>query len=118
MVWHGDDAVGLIDWDFLHRGSRLDDVAYALRWFVPARDDAMALTWHHFPAVPDRAGRVRAFLNAYGGLPSFDVAEAVANRMELTMAMELSLAEAGVAPAQVGGRGQSGAGRRRGALGA
>ena len=98
MVWQGDDAVGLIDWDFLHRGPRLDDVAYALRWFTPARDDSMALTWHHFPTVPDRAARVRAFLETYGGLPSFDVAEAIATRMEATMAIELSLAEAGVEP--------------------
>lgn len=98
MVWHGDDAVGLIDWDFLHRGPRLDDVAYALQWFTPARSDEMALTWHHFPTVPDRAARVRAFLQTYGGLPSFDVAEAIATRMEATMAMELSLAKAGVEP--------------------
>jgi Phosphotransferase enzyme family len=98
MVWNGAEAVGLIDWDFLHRGPRLDDVAYALRWFTPARDDAMALVWHHFPTVPDRATRVRAFLQAYGGLPSFDVAETVASRMEATMAIELSLAQAGVEP--------------------
>jgi Phosphotransferase enzyme family len=98
MVWQGDDAVGLIDWDFLHRGPRLDDVAYALRWFTPARDDEMALTWHHFPTVPDRAARVRVFLQTYGGLPSFDVAESIATRMEATMAMELSLAQAGVEP--------------------
>ena len=98
MVWRGDNAVGLIDWDFLHRGPRLDDVAYALRWFTPARDDAMVLTWHHFAHVPDRATRVRAFLQAYGGLPPFDVAEAIATRMEATMALELSLAEAGVEP--------------------
>lgn len=98
MVWHGDEAVGLIDWDFLHRAPRLDDVAYALRWFTPARDDEMALTWHHFPVVPDRAARVRVFLDTYGGLPAFDVAEAIATRMEATMAMERSLAEAGVEP--------------------
>lgn len=98
MVWHGDEAVGLIDWDFLHRGSRLDDVAYALGWFTPARDDEMALDWHHFPTVPDRASRVRVFLETYGGLPPFDVAEAIATRMEVTMAMELSLAQAGVEP--------------------
>jgi hypothetical protein len=98
MVWHGDEAVGLIDWDFLHRGPRLDDVAYALQWFTPARSDEMALAWHHFPTVPDRAARVRVFLQTYGGLPSFDVAEAIASRMEATMAMELSLAEAGVEP--------------------
>jgi hypothetical protein len=98
MVWHGDEAVGLIDWDFLHRGPRLDDVAYALQWFTPARDDELTLSWHHFPTVPDRAFRVRVFLEAYGGLPSFDVAVAIAARMEQTMAMELSLAQAGVEP--------------------
>jgi aminoglycoside phosphotransferase (APT) family kinase protein len=98
MVWQGDEAVGLIDWDFLHRGPRLDDVAYALRWFTPARDDRSALEWHHFPTVPDRARRVRVFLDSYGDLPPFDVAETIAARMETTMALELSLAEAGVEP--------------------
>jgi aminoglycoside phosphotransferase (APT) family kinase protein len=98
MVWQGDRAVGLIDWDFLHRGPRLDDVAYALRWFAPARDDEMALTWHHFPTVPDRAARVRSFLRSYGGLPPFDVAQTIATRMEATMALELALAQSGVEP--------------------
>ena len=98
MVWRDGEAVALIDWDFLHRGPRLDDVAYALGWFVPARDDDLARTWHHFPAVPDRPARVRAFLDAYGGLPPFDVPAAIASRMEATMALELSLAEAGVEP--------------------
>jgi Ser/Thr protein kinase RdoA (MazF antagonist) len=98
MVWRGDEAVGLIDWDFLHRGPRLDDVAYALQWFAPARDDDAALTWHHFPTVPDRALRIRIFLDAYGGLPPFDVAETIATRMERTMALEASLAESGIEP--------------------
>lgn len=99
IVWRDDEAIGLIDWDFLHLAPRLDDVAYALQWFAPPRDDEMALTWHHFPAVPDRASRVRVFLDAYGGgLPDFDVAETVATRMEATMALELSLAETGVEP--------------------
>jgi len=98
MVWRGDEAVGLIDWDFLHRGPRLDDVAYGLRWFTPARDDENVLEWHHFPSVPDRAHRVRIFLETYGGLASFDVAETIAARMEATMAHELALAEAGVEP--------------------
>lgn len=98
MVWRDEEAIGLLDWDFLHRGPRLDDVAYALRWFGPARDDEMALTWHHFPAVPDRAARVHAFLDAYGALPTFDIAETIAARMEITMALELSLAKQGVEP--------------------
>jgi hypothetical protein len=32
IVWQGDEAIGLLDWDFVHRGPRLDDVAYALQW--------------------------------------------------------------------------------------
>lgn len=98
MVWQGDEAVGLIDWDFLHGGPRLDDVAYALQWFVPARNDEMALTWHHFAQVPDRAARVRIFVDEYGDLPAFDIAETIASRMEATMAIELSLARDGVEP--------------------
>jgi Ser/Thr protein kinase RdoA (MazF antagonist) len=98
FVWDGHEATGLIDWDFLHPGPRLDDVAYALRWFAPARSDALALDWHHFPTVPDRRVRIRAFLDAYGGLPPFDHVEAIARRMEATMEVERSLAEAGVEP--------------------
>ena len=64
----------------------------------PARDDELALGWHHFPTVPDRAARVGVFLEAYGGLPTFDVAEAIVARMQVTMALELSLARAGVEP--------------------
>src|SRR4051794_29208670 len=48
----GERAVGLLDWDFLHPGPRIDDLAYALRWFAPARSDEHALEWHHFPVVP------------------------------------------------------------------
>ena len=99
VVWRDQEAVGLIDWDFLHLAPPLDDVAYALQWFAPTRDDEMALTWHHFPSVPDRAARIRVFLEVYGeGLPDFDAAETVATRMEATMALELSLAEEGVEP--------------------
>lgn len=98
MVWRGDEAVALIDWDFLHRGPRVGDVAYALQWFTPARDDALALEWHHFPEVPDRAARVRAFLDEYGDLPPFDVPETIARRIEATMALELRIARAGIEP--------------------
>lgn len=98
VVWDGDEAIGLIDWDFLHPGSRLDDVAYALRWFAPARSDEHALEWHHFPEVPDRRERIDAFLAAYGALPEFDHVEAIARRIETTMAIERSFADAGVEP--------------------
>jgi aminoglycoside phosphotransferase (APT) family kinase protein len=101
FVWDGHDATGLIDWDFLHPAPRGDDVAYALRWFAPARSDEHALEWHHFPVVPDRAARIRAFLAAYGDLPggrAGDWVEAIARRIEATVEIATSLARDGVEP--------------------
>lgn len=111
FVWDGNAAVGLIDWDFLHPAPRADDVAYALRWFAPARSDEHALEWHHFPVVPDRAARIQAFLTAYGEPPgpqpgahhaddwhARDWVEAIAARIEATVAIATALAHDGVEP--------------------
>jgi hypothetical protein len=57
-----------------------------------------ALDWHHFPEVPDRAHRVRVFVEAYGDLPAFDVADTVAGRMRDTRELMASLAASGVEP--------------------
>lgn len=98
FVWRDGEAVALLDWDFLHPAPRLDDVAYALLWFAPLRDDAACLEWHHFNEVPDRRARIDAFLDAYGMFPSLDVAEAVINRRRATIEHVRSLAEQGVEP--------------------
>jgi hypothetical protein len=98
FVWHDQEAVGLIDWDYLHPAPRLDDVAYALHWFGPLRRDEFVLDWHHFPAVPDRRERVRAFVNAYGGLPPFDVSKAVTGTMQATSDLMRKLAQEGQEP--------------------
>jgi hypothetical protein len=98
FVWKDQEAVGLIDWDYLHLAPRVDDVAYALHWFGPLRRDEFVLDWHHFPAVPDRRKRVQLFLEAYGGLPRFDVAEAVAASMQATSDRVRSLAQEGQEP--------------------
>lgn len=98
FIWRDHEAVALIDWDYLHPASRLDDVTYALRWFAPLRSDQHALEWHHFPTVPDRAARVRTFLEAYGGLPDFDVADEVTARIRSVMALRRELADRGVEP--------------------
>ena len=98
MVWRDQQAVGLIDWDYLHPAPRLDDIAYALRWFVPLRSDFFALEWHHFPEVPDRRHRIAVFCDAYGDLPAFDVVEAVTARIEATMALVAELARQGQEP--------------------
>lgn len=100
FVWRSGEAVALIDWDFLHPAPRLGDVAYALLWFAPMRDDAACREWHHFLKVPDRRARITDFLDAYGTgtLPSFDVAEAVIHRRQATIEHCRSLADQGVEP--------------------
>lgn len=98
FVWRGGEAVALIDWDFLHRAPRLDDVAYALLWFTPMRDDESSLKWHHFSHVPDRRRRIEAFLDAYGIPADFDVADAVIRRRHLTIEHVRFLADQGQEP--------------------
>jgi hypothetical protein len=98
FVWRNNEAIGLIDWDYLHSAPRIDDVAYALQWFVPMRADKHAIDWHHFTKVPDRRERVRTFINAYGDLPDFDVVDAVVARMQATSDLVRDLAERGIEP--------------------
>lgn len=98
FVWRDGEAVALLDWDFLHRAPRLDDVAYALLWFAPMRDDESTLEWHHFPEVPDRRARIHAFLDAYGMPADFDVADAVIQRRQATIEHVRHLADQGTEP--------------------
>lgn len=98
FIWRDQEAVALIDWDYLHPAPRVTDVAYALRWFAPLRADEHALEWHHFPEVPDRAARVRTFVEAYSDLPDFDVVDAVVERMMAVVELMRDLAARGVEP--------------------
>lgn len=98
FIWKDNEAIAVIDWDYLHPGPRLDDVAYALRWFAPLRSDVHALEWHHFPVVPDRRARVRTFVAAYGDLPDFDVAGTVSERIRAVIRLRSDLADRGIEP--------------------
>jgi hypothetical protein len=98
FVWRDGQAIALIDWDFLRPAARIDDVAYALLWFAPMRDDESSLEWHHFPEVPDRRARIDAFLEAYGMPGDVDVAEAVIRRRQATIEHVRFLADQGVEP--------------------
>jgi hypothetical protein len=62
FIWQDNEAVALIDWDYLHPAPRVSDVAYALRWFAPPRPDEHALEWHHFPVEPDRGAPLGAVI--------------------------------------------------------
>jgi hypothetical protein len=66
IVWNCTTPVGLLDFEYARPGDPLDDVAYALEYVVPFRDDATCLRWHRFTQPPDRRRRLNVFAKAYG----------------------------------------------------
>ncbi|RIQ36752.1 aminoglycoside phosphotransferase family protein [Jiangella rhizosphaerae] len=66
VVWRDGRPVAIIDWDLARPGPRRYDLAYALEYLAPFRDDAECLRWLRYPAPPDRGRRLRLFTAAYG----------------------------------------------------
>jgi hypothetical protein len=66
MVWIGEEPIGIIDFDLAHPAPLRHDVAYALSYSVPFRDDATTRRMLSVDDVPDRRHRVEVFAEAYG----------------------------------------------------
>ncbi|MEZ5086211.1 MAG: aminoglycoside phosphotransferase family protein [Tessaracoccus sp.] len=66
LVWHGTQPIGIIDWDYAWPGRPIHDVAYALEYVAPFRDDEMCLRWFAYSSPPDRRRRLELFAEAYG----------------------------------------------------
>jgi Phosphotransferase enzyme family len=66
LVWRGTRPVAILDWDYASPAPPIHDVAYALEYVVPFRDDHTCLRWLGYPAPPDRRGRLEQFAEAYG----------------------------------------------------
>lgn len=66
LVWEGSEPIGIIDWDLAYPGPPLDDVAYALAYSIPFRDDEHAMRWNGFTTPPARRHRIELFADAYG----------------------------------------------------
>ncbi|WP_238010013.1 aminoglycoside phosphotransferase family protein [Dactylosporangium sp. AC04546] len=66
LVWRGDRPVGILDWDYAWPARPLHDVAYALEYVAPFRDDAVCLASLRHPRPPDRRRRLERFAEAYG----------------------------------------------------
>ncbi len=98
VIWDGPRPVGLVDFDFAQPGDALDDVAYALEYLAPFRDDAHALRWQGFTVPPDRARRIEVFAAEYGLTSDAGLVEAVIRRQELTGCHVRALAEQGLEP--------------------
>lgn len=84
LVWRGGVPVGILDWDLAYPGPPLDDVAYAIAFCAPFRDDAHAMRWQAFPEPPDRRHRIAVFADAYG-IPTEGLVEAVIARQRTTV---------------------------------
>lgn len=98
LVWRGSRPVGVIDWD--HAGPRrpVCDVAYALEYVAPFRDDAESARSMHHPAPPDRRRRLEIFAAAYG-LTSLDgLADEVIAQQRQVLALVRRLAADGQQP--------------------
>jgi hypothetical protein len=66
LVWQGIRPVGILDWEYAHVAPAMEDVAYALEYVAPFRDDAECLRWLRYPAPPARRRRLELFAEAYG----------------------------------------------------
>lgn len=66
IVWHGTTPVGLLDWEYANLAPPRQDVAYALEYVAPFRDDQTCIESLRYPEPPDRRRRLELFAEAYG----------------------------------------------------
>ena len=98
VVWRRGRPVGVLDWDFAGPGPALDDVAYALEYSVPFRDDESAVRWLAYERPPDRRRRMALFATAYGLRDTDGLAGRVARRQRLDIERVRGLAGRGLEP--------------------
>ena len=84
VVWHGFQPVALVDFDMAQPGEVLDDVAYALEYVAPFRDDAQAMRSAGLRKFSDVPGASRCWPTL--GLSSVEgLVEAVIRRQRRTI---------------------------------
>lgn len=98
VVWNGNEAVGLLDWDFASPRDPIFDVGYALEFSVPFRPDEEAVAWLGYPSPPDRRARLAVFADAYGLPSTAGLVDAVIEAQEQSARDVARLAEAGIEP--------------------
>lgn len=98
VVWRGGYPAGLLDWDFAGPAPAIDDVAYALEYSIPFRDDATALRWLSWDRPPDRPRRIALFADAYGLSSAAGLVDQVIRRQRLDIPRVAALAARGLEP--------------------
>lgn len=98
LVWEGVEPVGIIDWDYAAPATPLSDVAYAIEYIAPFRNDAECLRWLGYPEPPNRRHRLELFAHAYG-LTSLDgLVDEVIQRQRDGLEIVRQLADRGLEP--------------------
>ena len=90
--------MGLIDFDHARPAPPVFDIAYALEYAAPFRDDAECLRWLRYPQPPDRRRRIEVFCAAYGIAVPGDITGRVAWQQRLVMQNCAALARQGIEP--------------------
>ncbi|WP_198153713.1 aminoglycoside phosphotransferase family protein [Catenuloplanes japonicus] len=98
LVWRGPEPVGILDWDYAGPGTHRRDVAYALEYVAPFRDDDMCLRWLRYPSPPDRRRRIEVFAGAYGLGSTDGLVDDVIAEQQRVLALTRRLAAEGREP--------------------
>ncbi|MER5889637.1 aminoglycoside phosphotransferase family protein [Streptomyces sp. NPDC001941] len=98
VLWQGRRPVGVVDWDFARPAPRLHDVAFALEYAAPFRDDGTCVRSLGFERAPDRRRRVELFCAAYGLNSVTGIADAVIDRQRGNLRRVRRLAAEGHEP--------------------
>lgn len=98
IVWQREVPVGILDWDYARPADRSHDIAYALEYVAPFRDDAECLRWLRYPGPPDRRHRLELFADAYGLTSTDGLADAVIDVQEAMIKQVRGLAARGLQP--------------------
>lgn len=96
-VWSNNRVVGVIDWDFAQPGKAISDLAYLAWYAVPFTPDARAAMFGFDPGM-NRAGRLEALCDAYGGQTPRDVVDEAVRIIEVESIETAELARRGVQP--------------------
>jgi len=98
LVWRDHRPVGILDWDYAWPAPPIHDVAYALEYVAPFRDDEECLRWLRYPHLPDRRHRLETFAAAYGLTSTDGLVDEVIAQQRLVLDRSRRLAAQGRQP--------------------
>jgi hypothetical protein len=98
LVWDGLRPIGILDWDYAWAQPPMHDVAYALEFVAPFRDDEECMRWLRYPSPPDRRRRLALFASAYGLTSTDGLVDEVIAQQRLVLDRTLRLAAEGLEP--------------------